>query len=482
MVKLFELMQGIDIIDTPKNLNIEIKGVAIDSREVKEGDLFICIRGKQADGHEHVLEAEMLGASAVIAERDVITNLPTIKVTNSRRAYSKIAQNYYNNPILSMKFVTVVGTNGKTSTSVIIEHLLSSAGYKTGLIGTLGYKILDKMLEADLTTPDPMQLNRLFHKMKQAGVEIVIAEVSAHAIALDKLYGIKSDICIFTNLSQDHLDFFNTYEDYANTKLSYFSKDKIRAAIINSDDKLGREIIKQANFPFITYGIDEPSDVFAIDITNKSCGTSFIINLFDEIYEINSPLYGKHNLYNMLAAITLAKMLKMPTSAIDKSIQKLAQIEGRFNIFPHKNGKVIIDFAHTPDGLRNLLLTARSLTEGKIILVFGCGGNRDVTKRPIMGEIAGRLADIVVVTSDNPRFEEPINIINEIAPSVRENNSEVYIYESRKEAIRFAIEMAEPSDTVIIAGKGAEEYIDIKGKKLKYSDTCEVKSVLRGEQ
>ncbi|MEG2457025.1 MAG: cyanophycin synthetase, partial [Clostridia bacterium] len=211
-------------------------------------------------------------------------------------------------------------------------------------------------------------------------------------------------------------------------------------------------------------------------------GTSFIINLFDEIYEINSPLYGKHNLYNMLAAITLAKMLKMPTSAIDESIQKLAQIEGRFNIFPHKNGKVIIDFAHTPDGLRNLLLTARSLTEGKIILVFGCGGNRDVTKRPIMGEIAGRLADIVVVTSDNPRFEEPINIINEIAPSVRENNSEVYIYESRKEAIRFAIEMAEPSDTVIIAGKGAEEYIDIKGKKLKYSDTCEVKSVLRGEQ
>lgn len=479
MAKLYELLQGIDVIGDVAD--IEIGGVKIDSREVKEGDLFICLKGKTADGHLHALEAEMLGAVAIVAENIVESNIPVVKVTNTRRAYAKIAQNFYKNPILDMKFVTVVGTNGKTSTSIMLEQLLSMAGYKTGLIGTLCYKILDKEYEADLTTPDPMQLNKLFCKMRQAGVEIVIAEVSAHAIALDKLWGIKSDICIFTNLSQDHLDFFGDFQTYSDTKLSFFNKQHIRAAVVNADDKLGREIMKNADILVISYGIDEPSDVFAINYTPTNKGCEFVINLFDELYEMSMPFYGKHNLYNAMAAITLAKMLKVPTPIINENLQKIAPIEGRFNIFPYKNGKIIVDFAHTPDGLRNLLQTAKSVTDKKLITVFGCGGNRDTLKRPLMGEIAGQLSDSVFITSDNPRYERPLDIIGQIEPSARKYNENVFVIENRKEAIREAVSQMQNGDTVVIAGKGGENYMDVKGVKSKYSDIAEVKAITRGD-
>lgn len=479
MAKLNELLQGIEVFGDI--CDIEINGVKIDSREVKEGDLFICLKGKTADGHLHALEAEMLGAVAIVAENVVESNIPVIKVTNTRRAYAKIAQNYYKNPILDMKFVSVVGTNGKTSTSIMLEQLLSMAGYKTGLIGTLCYKILDKEYEADLTTPDPMQLNKLFCKMKQAGVEIVIAEVSAHAIALDKLWGIKSDICIFTNISLDHLDFFGDFKTYSDTKLSFFNKNHIRAAVVNGDDELGRVIIKNANVPVISYGIDEPSDIFAIDIKHTSNGCEFVINLFDELYEMSIPFFGKHNLYNAMAAITLAKMLKVPTAIINENLQKIPQIEGRFNIFLHKNGKIIVDFAHTPDGLRNLLQTARSISDKRLITVFGCGGNRDTVKRPIMGEIAGRMSDVVIITSDNPRYERPMDIISQIEPSAKKVSDNVLVFESRKEAIKEAISQMQDGDTVVIAGKGGENYMDVRGVKTKYSDIAEVKSIIRGE-
>lgn len=481
-MKLSELLQGLKTVSMPQNTDIEIKGIAIDSRVVKEGDLFICIKGSNDDGHNHALEAEMLGAAAIVAEHSVESSLPTVIIDNSRCGYSKISQNFFKNPILSMKFVTVVGTNGKTSTSIILNNLLTNAGYKTGLIGTLGYKIIDKNINADLTTPDPFMLNKLFYKMKQAGVEIVIAEVSAHAIALQKLYGIKSDVCIFTNVSQDHLDFFNDFENYANTKLSFFTPEHIRLAVVNSDDKYGQIIAKNARIPVITYGIDEPSDVFAINIENGESGTTFIINLFDEIYELKTTLFGKHNLYNVLGAVTVAKMLSISTACIAENLQNMPMIEGRFNIFMHKKGKIVVDFAHTPDGLQNLLLSARPLTSGRIITVFGCGGNRDRTKRSIMGDIAGRLSDFVILTSDNPRFEEPMDIINDILPSVIAVNDNVLAIENRKEAIRRAVELMNDGDMVIVAGKGGETHTEIKGKKFKSSDISEVKAIIRGEQ
>lgn len=480
MASLKQLLAGVEKVSVPEK-DVQIKGIATDSREVKEGDLFICLVGGRTDGHDYVLEAQMLGAAAIVAEHDVDSGLPVAKVTNSRRAYSKICQNFFNNPLSAMKFVAVIGTNGKTSTTYIIDHILTEAGYKTGVIGTLGYKILDKTYEAELTTPDPLPLNKLFFKMKQAGVEIVIAEVSAHAIALEKLWGIKADVSIFTNLTQDHLDFFGDFDSYARTKMSFFTPEHTRATIVNADDKYGRQIVKNAKIPVVTYGILEPSDVFAIDIAHTDKGVSFIINLLDEIYEVGCPLFGRHNVYNVLAAATLAKMMSICTPQICLALQNMPEIEGRFNIFLHKKGKVVVDFAHTPDGLENLLKAAREMCGGRLITVFGCGGNRDAKKRPVMGDIAGRMSDVIVLTSDNPRFEEPMEIIAQIEPSARAVNNEVYVIENRKSAIRFAMGLAREGDITVIAGKGGEKYTEIRGKKIKYSDISEVKAAVRGE-
>lgn len=481
METLAKLLTGVDYTGAADFGEIKIKGVATDSRRVKEGDLFICIRGTNSDGHRYALEAQMLGAAAVVAEKSTESGLPTVIVTNSRQAYSKICQNFFKNPNLSLKIVTVVGTNGKTTTSYIAEHLLKSAGYKTGVIGTIGYKILDTAYEADLTTPDSFVLNRLLAKMVQAGVEIVIMEVSAHAIAQDRLFGIKSDISIFTNLSQDHLDYFGTFEAYSDTKLSFFTNGCTKSAIVNTDDGLGGKIFKSVKMPIISYGIDEPSDVFAIDIRRTDKGSSFVINLFDEIYEMSTPLYGKHNVYNVLAAVTLAKLLKVPTPLIAESLQKLPRISGRFNIFLYKNAKIVVDFAHTPDGLRNLLIASRPLAKGKLVLVFGCGGNRDAGKRRIMGDIASRLADTVIVTEDNSRNEETRDIIAEIMKGIK-SVVNVFKIENRREAIRYAAGLLGDGDLLVIAGKGAEEYIEKKGRRVKFSDIAEVTALTRGDK
>ena len=293
MITIEKLFENVSYTSSADISKIKIKGIATDSRQVKDGDLFVCIRGKDDDGHKHALEAQMLGAVAILGEHATESGLPTAIVTNSRQSYSKICQNFFEKPHLKLKIVSIVGTNGKTTTSYIAEHLLKSAGYKTGVIGTIGYKILDETYEADLTTPDSFTLNRLFRKMVRAGVEIVVMEVSAHAIAQDRLYGITSDISIFTNVSPEHLDYFCDFSQYYDTKLSFFKNGMTKSAIVNVDDNLGRELYKTLDMPIISYGIDEPSDVFAMEIKRKPRGTSFIVNVFDEIYELFMPLYGK---------------------------------------------------------------------------------------------------------------------------------------------------------------------------------------------
>lgn len=480
METLGNLLQGVEYSCEKTCGDIKVSCVTCDSRKVREGDLFVCIEGSDTDGHLHALEAQMLGASAIVAERNTESSLPTAIVTNSRRAYSNICQNFFKNPQNELKIVSIVGTNGKTTTCYVAEHLIRGAGYKTGIIGTLGYKIEEKEYECDLTTPDSFSFNRILRKMVQAGVEIVLCEVSAHAIAQDRLYGIISDISIFTNISHEHLDYFGTFKAYYDTKLSFFTSGATRSAIINADDELGRNIIKEAKIPMLTYGIDEPSDVFAVDIEGSERGTKFIINLFDELYELNSPLFGKHNVYNGLAAVTLAKLLKVPTPIIADNLQKLPQIPGRFNVFSYKNAKIIVDFAHTPDGLSNLINAARPLTANKIVLVFGCGGDRDKTKRPVMGKIATELADVVIVTEDNSRGEETTNIIYDILKGVKPCDN-LYIVNDRKEAVRYGASLLRDGDTLILAGKGAENYIERKNAKIKYSDIVEATALSKGE-
>ncbi|HPD02689.1 MAG TPA: UDP-N-acetylmuramoyl-L-alanyl-D-glutamate--2,6-diaminopimelate ligase, partial [Clostridia bacterium] len=369
----------------------------------------------------------------------------------------------------SLKLVSVVGTNGKTSTAHILEAILSFSGIRTGIIGTLGHSFMGEREEALLTTPDPYKFNELLRSMVDRGAEVVVSEVSAHAIYLKKLYGLTCDIAIFTNLTQDHLDFFQTFEDYAETKLSYFTPENVNMGVVNMDDEWGRKLIAAAKIPIVSYGLETPSDVFAIDVRPNMDGVSFILNIFDEILDISSPLYGYFNVYNLMSAITAARLLSVGADTILRAVKRIKEVEGRFNIIKSPKGMVIIDYAHTPDGLKNLLNSARIITKGQLITVFGCGGNRDKFKRPLMGKIAAEYSDYIVITSDNPRFEEPMQIMKDIEQGIN-GFSRYKMIVNRADAIAYAMQEMMEGDTVVVAGKGAEKYIEIAGEKRRYSD------------
>ncbi|HIU82808.1 MAG TPA: UDP-N-acetylmuramoyl-L-alanyl-D-glutamate--2,6-diaminopimelate ligase [Candidatus Faecicola pullistercoris] len=477
MKTLKSLLSGVYEGEVP---DIEIADICTDSRQVKNGDLFICLSGGNFDGHDYSLEAEMLGAAAIVCEHAVESGLFQAIVSDTRKAYSLICGNFFDNPARDMKFAAVVGTNGKTSTASVLRCILERAGHVTGQIGTTGVKMPDKVYDTGMTTPDPYELNRYLKKMRKAGVDTVICEVTAHAIFWKKTYGIKADYAIFTNVSKDHLDFFGDMETYAGVKRGYFSPDNVKVAVVNSDDENGRAIISAARTAVFSYGINQPADVFAIDIRHSDRGLEFVINLFDDVFGIAVPLYGRHNVYNVLAAATLAKLMGVDGAVIKEALENADEIEGRFNIFYYNGAKIIVDFAHTPDGLDNLLQAAAEITDGKIVTVFGCGGNRDRTKRAEMGTVAGMRSDEVVITSDNPRYEQPMDIISDILPGVKRCGAEYIIIQNRKEAIAYAISRAGRGDTVVIAGKGGEKYTEVKGKKIAYSDENSVKAFIEG--
>lgn len=462
-MKLSDLLNGIEVVEWKVDKDIQIDDICTSSDKAKKGDVFICLEGTKTDGH---IFAEKLKdvAACFIVKKPV--NAPYVLVKDTRKAYSVACQNFFGNPSKDMKFISIVGTNGKTSTAHILASLLRTAGIATGTIGTLGHYVGEEKIGESLTTPDPYELNKILQLMKTRAVEVVIAEASAHAIYFDKLYGIKSDIAIFTNVSQDHLDFFKTFKEYSDVKLSFF-KNNVAMAVVNVDDETGRKLVGNINVPVITYGLYEPSDVFAIDVYPDFDGTTFVVNVFDEVFEVKSPLYGVFNVYNLLAAMVCASSLGIDTATIKKGIRKLKPIDGRFNVLKNGKGFIVIDYAHTPDGLENLLKTARTITKSRLITVFGCGGDRDVSKRKIMGKIASELSDFVILTSDNPRSENPDKIISDIASGAVKTPKQI---ENRTEAISFALNEMTEGDTVVIAGKGAENYMEIKGKKIPYSD------------
>ena len=462
-MKLSDLLNGLEIIEWNVDRNIQIDGICTMSEKAKSGDMFICLNGTRVDGHGFV-ERLKNTVSCFLVERPV--NAPYVLVKDTRKAYSIACQNYFGNPAKDMKFVSIVGTNGKTSTAHILSSLLKTAGMTVGTIGTIGHFVGDEKIGESLTTPDPYELNKLLQLMRTRAVEVVVAEVSAHAVYFDKLYGIDSDLAVFTNVTQDHLDFFKTFEEYANVKLSFFGKN-VKAAVVNVDDAYGRKLALNSNIPVITYGLYEPSDVFAIDVYPDFDGTSFVANMFDEVFEMKSPLYRVFNVYNLLAAMICCSSLGVDVETIKRGVRRLKPIDGRFNVLKNGKGFIVIDYAHTPDGLDNLLRTARTITKSRLITVFGCGGDRDVSKRKIMGKIASELSDAVILTSDNPRSENPEKIIADIECGAVKPSKTIV---NRAEAIAFALnEMAE-GDTVVIAGKGAENYMEIKGKKIPYSD------------
>jgi UDP-N-acetylmuramoyl-L-alanyl-D-glutamate--2,6-diaminopimelate ligase len=470
-MKLYELIGDLTIEEVTGDTIIDIKAISIDSKKVKKGDLFICIDGTRTDGHKYIPQAIARGAAAIVVTKPIeACSVPVVRLNNSRRAYSLLSAKFHGYPARSLELVSVTGTNGKTTTTYILKTIFERAGFKCGVIGTNGVVCSEFTESISLTTPAPFELNYILRKMVSAGVKYVFFEASAHAIFLDKLLGIQARAGILTNITQDHLDFFVTMERYSRTKLSYFKPGFMKLAVLNADDPYSRTIMENRQVPYLTYGINNPSDVFVIDYETTSSGSRYILNLFDEIYEIDTPLYGVHNVYNALAAATVAKALGVDGEIIAEALSQMSPVDGRFNVIENNGRRIIIDYAHTPDGLSNLISAARKITTGKLITVFGCGGDRDKGKRPIMGELAGKNSEYVIITSDNPRSEAPEDIIKEIEEGIKHTACEYTSIVERPEAIAYALKLASDGDTVLIAGKGAENYLEIKGVKLPYSD------------
>ncbi len=479
-MKLEKIIANTEVLEIVGNKDIEVKDLSTDSNSVTAGSLFICLNGKDYDGHSFISQVERYGAVAVICEKRLETSLTQIIVRNSRKAMSIAAANFFGNPDRKMKLIGVTGTNGKTTTTHLITSILMRAGVKCGLIGTLGTFYADTYLEPSLTTPDPIVLHKTLADMYEKGVETVIMEISAHAVYLDKVSGLRFEIAVFTNLSHDHLDFFGTMENYKRAKLKFFRENECKYVVTNSDDATGREIsgiIKQA----LSYGIDNPADVFAIKIKEKTYGTDFVLNLFDCIYNIKLSLIGRFNVYNALAAATVSALYGIPTEKVAEGLEDLKGVSGRLESVYSGDYTVYIDYAHTPDGLEKTLTALRPVCCGRLICVFGCGGNRDEKKRRVMGAISGKLADFTVITTDNPRFEDPMDIIWEIEKGVLEKSRNYVIVQDRAEAIKYALSSAAKGDVVLVAGKGSEKYQDIFGIKHLYNDKDTIEEILRGK-
>lgn len=476
-MKLSDLIKNVDVLEIINQKETEIEDVVIDSFKATKNSMFICLIGKDYDGHNFVADAYKYGATVIVCERKIDFLGTQIIVKNSRKALSIIASNFYGNKDKKLKIIGVIGTNGKTTTAHLIASILINAGVNCGLIGTLGTFYSGKVIEPSLTTPDPLELHKVFSDMYDNGVETVVMEVSAHAIYLDKVYGMNFFISLFTNFTQDHLDFFGDMEHYRDAKLKFFKEIPSEYVVANSDDELGREICK-INNKTITYGINNPSDVFAINLKETNLYSTFVLNLFDCVYNVKLNLIGTFNVYNALAASTVSAIYGIKPDEVISGLENLKGVSGRLeNVYSGKF-EVFIDYAHTPDGLKKALKALKPICHNRLICVFGCGGNRDMIKRPIMGEISGEYADFTVLTSDNPRFEEPMDIISEIEKGLISKTTNYIIIQDRKEAISYALNFAEEDDIILIAGKGSEKYQDVFGIKKLYNDKDTVGEVI----
>lgn len=477
-MKLNELIENLSVIKIIGDVDVDITDVKIDSKIVALGSLFVCLRGNDYDGHLFAKEAEKYGCTAIICEEELEIGITQIIVADTRKALSLIAGNFFGNVHKKMTLIGVVGTNGKTTTAHLIGEILNTNGVKCGVIGTLGAFYQGNMMESSLTTPDPLQLHKMLKDMYDCGVKTVVMEVSAHAIYHKKINGLDFALGVFTNFSRDHLDFFVTEENYKKAKLKFFEENNCKYIVANVDDDFGIELKNRYN-NVITYSILNPSDVFAIEVSENKRGVSFVINLFDCIYKINMNINGEFNVYNAMASATATALLGVKTDKIISSLKKFKGVKGRMEKVYDEDFTVYIDYAHTPDGLEKVLSAINRNKKGRVICVFGCGGNRDVGKREKMGKISGALANFSVITSDNPRFEEPMDIIFEIEKGVLSVTKDYLLIQDREEAIEYALNLAKTGDVVLIAGKGGEKYQEILGIKRPYNDNDTVKEVLR---
>jgi len=481
-MKLSKIIKGLACVEIVNFVDIDVECLTHYSKDCINNSLFFCIEGASSSGNDFVEEAVSLGARAIVSnKRFDCDNIVQIIVKDVRVSMSIMAGNFYGNSHKRLEKIAIIGTNGKTTTATVIANILSISDKKVGIIGTNGVYINGERLPNNFTTPDPIELHYIFDQMLSFGIEVVVMEVSAHAIYYNKLYGVKFDYAVFTNVSNEHLDFFKTMENYINIKKSFFNKKNVKEAVVNIDDKVGVEIAKESSLPIVSYGIYNPANVFAVNIKVSIDGSEFVVNVNDDVFSIRSCLVGEYNVYNILASIACCKLMGIENRFIIKALKNLKQIEGRFIKYSRSlNRKIIIDFAHTPDGFEKVLSLIKKLRKGKIITVFGCVGYSDKYKRQEMGRIASKYSDELIITTDNIGFENFDVICRDIEDGISKGVS--IKIEDRKTAIGFAFDRMRANDTLVLLGKGNESKQVVKDQIIKYCDIDVVEGLLAGEE
>lgn len=504
---LTKLLEGVEVRKIIGETQKEIEGIAYHSRQVGRNFLFAALRGMEVDGHGFIDEAVQRGAEAVLLEEGPgVSGKTMIFVPNSRQALARVASNFYSDPSAQLRLVGITGTNGKTTTTFLLESILKKAGFSVGVIGTINYRYGRKVVPALNTTPESLDLQRILWEMTEEGVSHVVMEVSSHGLDLDRVLGCQFDGAVFTNFTSDHLDYHQTLERYFESKRKLFSeflmqsRKESRFAVTNADDPKGEEIVRGVDRAILRYGLKGSCDIFATDVGLSFEGISCQVRTPKGTFPLRSPLTGRFNLYNILAAVATGFGLGLSLDILKEGVEDVSGVSGRFEKVANRKGiHVIVDYAHTRDALERVLLSLQDTrvssppNSGKIITVFGCGGDRDRTKRPLMGEVAGKYSDLVVLTSDNPRTEDPLTIIEEVEKGLQRLSLEEWHHKGReawkskkgylkipdrREAIRIAIELAQAGDIVLIAGKGHEDYQIVGKKKIPFDDRVEARRAL----
>ena len=479
-MKLRELLKDIPVLECTADLETEITAICYDSRKAEPGCLFVAVTGCAADGNRFIPMALEKGAAAVVTAKKPEQDIPYILVESDRLALAMLGCNFYGHPAKSMTMIGVTGTNGKTSSTLLLKQVLEKTlGARVGLIGTMANMIGEKTIPTERTTPESLDLQALFARMRDGGCTHVIMEVSSHAITLERIGGVHFDVAAFTNLTEDHLDFHKTMDAYCDAKAELFRR--CDRAVINADDSYAGRILAAAACPVLTTSVTTKEGLHAENVELHAEGISFTAVYGEERASVKLPIPGRFTVYNALTVLGVACQLGISLSDCAEALKTAKGVKGRVEVVPTPGTpySVLVDYAHTPDGLENVLRSVRDFCRGRLICVFGCGGDRDPMKRPIMGRIGVELSDIAVITSDNPRTEPPLAIIEDILKGVNQENGEYIVIEDRRRAIRYAMDIAEKNDIIVLAGKGHETYQDIGGQKHHLDEREEVAAHLK---
>lgn len=479
-MKLRELLKNIVVLAHTADLETNISAICYDSRKAEPGCLFVAVGGFATDGNRFIPMALEKGAAAVVTAKKPEGEIPYILVESDRLALALLGCNFYGNPAASMTMIGITGTNGKTSSTLLLKQVLEKTqGAKVGLIGTMANMIGQEVIPTERTTPESLDLQALFARMRDSGCTHVVMEVSSHAITLERIGGVRFDVAAFTNLTEDHLDFHKTMDAYCDAKAELFRR--CDRAVINADDSYAGRILSAVACPVLTTSVTTKEGLHAEDVALHAEGISFMAVCGEERAQVSLPIPGKFTVYNALTVLGTARQLGISLHDCAEALKSAEGVKGRVEVVPTPGTpySVLIDYAHTPDALENVLRTVRDFCKGRLISVFGCGGDRDPMKRPIMGKIGVELSDIAIITSDNPRTEAPMAIIQDILKGVNQESGEYIVMEDRRGAIRYAMDIAEKNDIIVLAGKGHETYQDIDGQKHHLDEREEVAAHLK---